>query len=255
MTCTHPEIYRCNDPEHTGHDSHCVICGEGITNECCKYCCKRVDVIGGHPLLVSSLKYCFICTNSSCECHKKHFDVGGAGAHVVSGLEFEDTIKICTGSNTGCNDKNCPTHKEKPTDFDELKTFVRPDGFAIADKTLKQEKPTEDWVEEFHTKFRWLYDATYRHKDVIRDFDYEKLLEHIRTLITTREKAAREEGERDSIAWGFSKGKKVGREVLKKELLEKIGECRWKNVPINRPYGYLYDEAIADAVDIIKSLK
>lgn len=169
MTYTHPETYRCNDPEHIGHDRHCAVCGEAI-----------IEV--------------------------QHFDTGSGGAYLASGLEFE-------------------------------------------------EKPTEDWVEEFHTKFRWLYDATYRHKDVIRDFDYEKLLEHIRTLIATREKAAREEGERDSIAWGFSKGKKVGREVLKKELLEKIGECRWKNVPINRPYGYLYDEAIADAVDIIKSLK
>lgn len=30
MTCTHPETYRCNDPEHKGHDLHCTSCGEPI---------------------------------------------------------------------------------------------------------------------------------------------------------------------------------------------------------------------------------
>lgn len=109
------------------------------------------------------------------------------------------------------------------------------------DRTPK-EKPTED-VEELSAILHAVYqEEAKRQGDVRHHDDYKDLPEHIQEfdrvlarLMITREKAARE--------------------ALKKELLERISECRWKNVPINRPYGYLYDEAIADAENVIKGTK
>lgn len=80
---------------------------------CCEMCALRPGASGGGLPLTN-------CSSTSCSCHRQ----GGGAAHgfvpkflphpelQVSGNDAGKklTVKVCTGSNTGCNGKDCPIH-------------------------------------------------------------------------------------------------------------------------------------------------
>lgn len=58
------------------------------------------------------------------------------------------------------------------------KAKAPPEGGAVPEMMRRNSDsiPQKDsWSEEFDKKFRWLYDAAYKDKDVAYDFDYENL--------------------------------------------------------------------------------